>query len=190
VVGPDGAEVLEARTLVLASGAHDGALAFEGNDVPGVMSARAAGMLLASNVLAGKRIVIVVSGGGGPFGESFARAVGDRAKVTVVHGEPVRVRGSSRAKAIVVRDAGAKAIEREHPADIVLVDAPRSPAYELAEQAGAQLVHEPRGFVVRAEGGRIAKGIYAVGELTGTAFEAAAIAGDAARVAASIAADA
>ena len=188
VVGPDGAEVLEPRTLVFASGAHDGALAFEGNDVPGVMSARAAGMLLACNVLAGKRIVVVVSGGGGPFGESFARAAADRAKVTVLHGEPVLVRGSSRAKAIVVRDA--KGVETEHSTDLVLIDAPRSPAYELAEQAGALLVHEPRGFVVRGERGRIAKGIYAVGELTGTSFDAAAITSDASVVARSIAADA
>jgi sarcosine oxidase, subunit alpha len=189
VVGPDGAEVLEARTLVFASGAHDGALAFEGNDVPGVMSARAAGVLLARNVLAGKKIVVVVSDGGGPFGESFARAVPrDRATVTVVRGEPVRVRGSNRAKAVVVRDAAGK--ETEHSADLVLVDAPRSPGYELAEQAGAVLVHEPRGFVVRAEGGRIDAGLYAVGELTGTPFEAGAIAAEATRVAATIAAEA
>jgi sarcosine oxidase subunit alpha len=186
VVGPEGAEVLEARTLVFASGAHDGALAFEGNDVPGVMSARAGGALLARSVLAGKKIVVVVTSGGGPFGESFARAV-PSGTVTVVHGEPVRVRGSSRAKAVVVRDP--KDREKEHAADLVLIDAPRSPAYELAEQAGAQLVHEPRGFVVRAEGGRIAPGRYAVGELTGTPFDAVAIAQEAERVATTIAED-
>ena len=188
VVGPEGAEVLETRSLVLASGAHDGALAFEGNDVPGVMSARAGGALLARGVLAGKRIVVVVSSGGGPFGESFARAAGGRAAVTVVHGEPVRVRGSSRPKAVVVRDA--KGQETEHAADVVLIDAPRSPAYELAEQAGARLAHEPRGFVVRTEEGRIAQGRYAVGELTGVPFEAVAIALQATQVAAKIAEEA
>ncbi|HSO40377.1 MAG TPA: 2Fe-2S iron-sulfur cluster-binding protein [Labilithrix sp.] len=187
VVGPDGAEVLEARSLVFASGAHDGALAFEGNDVPGVMSARAAGMLLGRGVLPGKRIVVVVAEGGGPFGAAFARAApGALASVSVVHGEPVAVRGASRPKAVTVRDSAGR--EKEYPADLVLVDAPRSPAYELAEQAGATLAHEPRGFVVRTEGGRIGAGRYAVGELTGTPFEAGAIAGDAARVAATIAA--
>ncbi len=186
VVGPEGAEVLEARTLVFASGAHDGALPFEGNDVPGVMSARAAGALLARGVLAGKKIVVVVSPGGGPFGESFARAApNDRATVQVVHGDPVRVRGSSRAKGIVVRDAAGK--EQELAADIVLIDAPRSPAYELAEQAGATLVHEPRGFVVQTDAGRISEGLFAVGELTGTPFEAAAIATEASIVAKTIA---
>ncbi|MDP9150644.1 MAG: hypothetical protein M3O36_11990, partial [Myxococcota bacterium] len=40
-----GVEVLNAHTLVLAPGAHDGVLAFEGNDLPGVMSARAGARL-------------------------------------------------------------------------------------------------------------------------------------------------
>jgi len=189
VVGPTGAEVLEARALILACGAHDGALAFEGNDVPGVMSARAAGWLLGRGVIVGKRIVVVASPGGGPFGASFADAMREReaAEVTVVEGVPVAVRGASRVKAVVVRGASGK--EKEHAADAVLIDAPRSPAYELAEQAGAALVHEPRGYVVRTEAGRIGGGIYAVGELTGTAFDAKAIDAEAARVAASISED-
>jgi sarcosine oxidase subunit alpha len=181
VVGSAGAEIIEATTLVLASGAHDGALAFEGNDVPGVMSARAAGMLLVRGVVPGRRIVVVVSEGGGPFGAAFAKA---HAGTTLVHGEPVKVSGSSRAKSVVVRDVSGK--ENEHAADTVLIDAPRSPAYELAEQAGAKLVHEPRGYVVRAENGKIAPDVYAVGELTGAPFEAAAIEADAARVVAAI----
>jgi sarcosine oxidase subunit alpha len=185
VVGAEGAEVVESQALVFASGAHDGALAFEGNDVPGVMSARAGGVLLGLGVLPGKKIVIVVAEGGGPFGASFARGVpGGRAAVTVVQGEPVAVRGASRAKAVTVRDAKGK--ETEYPADLVLIDAPRSPAYELAEQAGAPLVHEARGFVVRTEAGRFGAGLYAAGELAGVPFEARALADDAARVAATV----
>ena len=184
VVGPDGAEVIETNTLVLACGAHDGALAFEGNDVPGVMSARAAGWLLAGGVVVGKRIVVVSSPGGGPFGASFAKALaavspGDKA--VVVEGEPVRVRGASRVKAVVVRDAAGK--ENEHAADVVLIDAARSPAYELAEQVGARLVHESRGYVVATDGGRITDGIYALGEMTGTPLDASAIEAEAALVA-------
>jgi sarcosine oxidase subunit alpha len=192
VVGPSGAEILEARTLVLACGAHDGALAFEGNDIPGVMSARAAGLLLQRGVLVGKRAVVVDTNGG-PFGGSYVRALGERvaghapkARPTaeLVRGTIVRVSGGSRPKAVVVRDAAGK--ETEHAADAVLIDAPRSPAYELAEQAGATLVHEPRGFVVRTEGGRIDEGLYAVGELAGTAFDAGAIEAEAAAVARAI----
>jgi sarcosine oxidase subunit alpha len=182
VVGPTGAQVIEARTLVLACGAHDGALAFEGNDVPGVMSARAAGFLLGRGVVVGRRIVVVTPPGGGPFGASFAAAVRGSAEVTLVQGEPVSIRGASHVKAVVVRDSSGK--EKEHKADAVLIDAPRSPAYELAEQLGASVVHEPRGFVVQTDGGRITDGIYAVGEMCGTRFDATAIEQEASRVAA------
>jgi sarcosine oxidase subunit alpha len=187
VVGPGGAEIIEARTLVLACGAHDGALEFEGNDVPGVMSARAAGWLLARGVVVGSKVVVVTTAGGGPFGASFANALSlaTTERATVVSGLPIRVRGSSRVKAIVVRDAAGN--DHEHPADAVLIDAPRSPAYELAEQAGARVIHEPRGYVVDTHEGRIGDGIYALGEMTGTAFEATAIDAQAAEVAASIA---
>lgn len=197
VVGPEGAAIVEAAALVLACGAHDGALAFEGNDVPGVMSARAAGWLLARGVLVGERIVVVVPAGGGPFGVAFARALGEacdaaklpveeRPEVVLIHGELVGVRGSTRAKSVVVRTAEG---EEELEADAVLVDAPRSPAYELPEQAGAELAHEPRGYVVRAEAsGRVAEGVWAVGEVRGTALDARVIEQEASRTAAEIAA--
>jgi sarcosine oxidase subunit alpha len=187
VAGPSDAEVLEARALVLACGAHDGALAFEGNDVPGVMSARAAGFLLGRGVVVGKRIVVVESAGGGPFGASFASALnasGAKADVKVVRGEPVSIRGASRVKSVIVRDASGK--EQKHEADAVLIDAPRSPAYELAEQAGATLAHEARGFVVQTEGGRIRDGVYALGEMTGTPLEARALEAEADRLAATL----
>ena len=185
VAGPDGAEIVEARDLVLAVGAHDGALAFEGNDVPNVMSARAAGWLLNQHaVLVGKQIAVVVPAGGGPFGESFARAAGAFARVHVLHGDPLSVRGTSRAKGVRVRTARS---EREVDADAVLIDAPRSPSYELCQQAGALLVHEPRGFVVRTRDGRVADGIWATGEVCGLPLDPSALDAHAALVAMQIA---
>jgi hypothetical protein len=163
---------MEAKALVLAFGAHDGALAFEGNDVPGVMSARAAGLLLADGALAGERIAIVVTEGGGPFGASFARAAASLAKVELIEGEPLVVKGSSHAKGVKVKTSGG---EKDISADLVLIDAPRAPAYELCEQAGAKLRHEPRGYVAETDGGRIGEGMFAVGEVAGAAFDAAAI---------------
>ncbi|HLK37855.1 MAG TPA: 2Fe-2S iron-sulfur cluster-binding protein, partial [Polyangiaceae bacterium] len=50
VAGEAGVEVVTARTRVLATGAHDGVWAFRGNDLPGVMSARAACRLLEAGV--------------------------------------------------------------------------------------------------------------------------------------------
>jgi hypothetical protein len=41
------------------------------------------------------------------------------------------------------------------------------------------LAHEPRGFVVKTESGRIRDGVYALGEITGTALAARAIAAEA-----------
>ncbi|MBX3190163.1 MAG: (2Fe-2S)-binding protein [Labilithrix sp.] len=193
VSGPEGAEILLARALVLASGAHDGVLAFEGNDVPGLMSARAGGWLLRRGVLLGPRVVVVIPEGGGPFGASYARAMaratmqrqGKHAPtVTVVQGTPLRIKGSSRVKGVVVMTAAGK--EEALAADAVLVDAPRSPAYELATQAGATVRHEPRGYVVVTDGGRAAEGVYAVGELAGCPLDAAAVDADAARAAATI----
>jgi sarcosine oxidase subunit alpha len=181
VVGPDGAEILEPKTLVLACGAHDGVLAFEGNDVPGVMSARAAGLFLSRGVLVGERVVVIA--GPGPFGDAYARAAGKSCKVEVIRGEPIAAKGATRVKSVVVKTSrGEKKLE----ADAVLVDAPRAPAYELAEQAGAKLRHESAGYVVVTDGGLVADDVYAVGEMTGTPIDAARIEVEAERVAARI----
>jgi sarcosine oxidase subunit alpha len=184
----DGAEILEAKAIVFACGAHDGILAFEGNDVPGVMSARAAGWLLSHGVIPAVRIAVVVSEGGGPFGESYARAIGaleTKATVQVIHGEPLSIRGSSKVKGVRVRSTKKK--DGDLDADVVLIDAARSPAFELPEQAGARVAHEPRGFVVKTEaGGRISAGFWAAGEVTGARFEAAALIANARDVVASI----
>jgi sarcosine oxidase subunit alpha len=176
VVGDEGAEIIEARTLVFACGAHDGALAFEGNDLPNVMSARAAGWLLRSGVLVGSRIAIVVPEGGGPFGASFQRMT----KAELLSGAPIAVRGTNRAKGVRVETSDG---ERSVAADAVLIDAPRAPAYELCEQAGAELRHEPRSFVVRTTDGKIRDGIWATGEVCGLPFDAHALEGHAALVA-------
>jgi sarcosine oxidase subunit alpha len=179
VASEEGVEVVTARTLVLAPGAHDGVLAFEGNDVPGVMSARAGGWLASRGVTLGERVVVVVAPGDGcgPFGEAFAEA---HPGSTLVEGVPVRVRGSSRVKEVTVSTASG---EKRLPCDALLVDAPRAPAYELCAQAGAELAHEPRGYRVHAPEGRVRPGVFVVGEATGTPLEAEAILHAAATVA-------
>jgi len=178
VVGDEGAEVLSARAFVLAPGAHDGVLAFEGNDLPGVMSARAAGWLLARGIVPGEEVVVALAGGG-PFGEAYARA----SEAKIVRGVPKRARGTSRVKEVIVEtDRGEEAFD----CDALLVDAPRAPAYELCAQAGATLVHEPRGFVARTDGGKVRAGVYAIGEAVGTPFDVARIVEEADAVARAI----
>jgi sarcosine oxidase, subunit alpha len=170
VAGEDGVELVTARTLVLAPGAHDGTVPFEGNDVPGVMSARAACRLLAHAVVPGDREVVVVADGGGPYASAYARA---RPGATVVHGTPVLASGGARVKHVVVSTPSG---ERRLACDALLIDAPPAPAYELCAQAGAELAHEPRGYVVRPHaGGKIRDGVFAVGEGVGTPPEPDAI---------------
>jgi sarcosine oxidase subunit alpha len=172
IVSEGGAEILNAKTLVLATGAHDGVLAFEGNDVPGVMSARAGAWLARAGVDLGGRVVVAVVDGGGPFGEVYA----ENAKgVTLVREAPTKVSGSSRVKRVAFG-------KKEIAASALLIDAPRAPAYELAEQAGAELEHESRGYVVRADGGKIRDGVFVVGELAGTPLDATAIAREVAAI--------
>jgi sarcosine oxidase subunit alpha len=173
VAGDAGIEVVTPKTLVLAPGAHDGVLAFEDNDAPGVMSARAAGRLLGHGVLPGERIVVAVADKAGPFGEAFVRA---HPAATLVRGTPVSVKGSGRVREWTLATATG---EQRLKADVLLVDAPRAPAYELCAQAGAALVHEERGFVVKAPGNRIRDGVLAVGEVVGTPLEPVAVAREA-----------
>lgn len=186
VIGPDGAEVIEADTVVLAAGAHDGVLAFEGNDLPGVMSARAAGWLLRRGIVPGRRVVVCVSEDGGPFGEAWVRTVTEAklpCEVTLLHGAPRRARGIARVKEVAIAEGET---ERVLSADLLLVDAPRAPAYELAEQAGAKLRHEPRGFVVESDGGHVRGRFWVAGEAAGGHFRAEALRAEAERLAARV----
>jgi len=178
VVEPDGggrAEVLEPRALIIAAGAHDGGVPFENNDSPGVMSARAACLLVASGVSPGDSVVLLVPPGAPrdprelTFGDAFERVMrtppggGPPPRVTRVE-EVVAAKGSSGLRAVVVRSGGE---ERSLPADALLVDAVRAPAYELCEQAGATLTHGPAGYAPVVDRGRIAEATWAIGEVTG-----------------------
>jgi len=174
-----GAEVVEAAAFVIAAGAHDGVVPFENNDLPGVLSARAACFLLGAGVSIGDAVVVVRAAGDASVPgeasfadlfERFAAGDGGASRVTRVE-EVIRVKGASRVRSVVVRD---RERERTIPADALLVDAPRAPAYELCEQAGATLTHHAGGYVPVADGGRIAERVWAIGEVTGAPLVAGA----------------
>lgn len=189
LVGEGGAEIVEARTLVLAPGAHDGVLSFEGNDLPGIFSARAGLRLLAGGVAVGKKVVVAIAPGGGPYGLLFQDEVarlGAPIDVTVVEGELYAANGTAEVKEVVFDGPKKKHAVK---ADALLVDAPRAPAYELCAQAGAALFHEPRGFVVRTDKTRIRQGVHAVGEVVGTPLELEAVMAEAETLVAAVARD-
>ena len=134
VAGEDGVEVVTPRTLILAPGAHDGVLAFEGNDVPGVMSARAAGWMLGRRRHPRQARGRLGRRRGGPFGEGVRRC-NPRDPPSSTRA-PLRAKGSGRVREAVFGSASLTC-------DALLLDVPRAPAYELCAQAGATLV--PRG---------------------------------------------
>jgi sarcosine oxidase subunit alpha len=163
VVGRE-VEVLVPQSLILASGAHDGVVPFENNDLPGVLSARAACLIQARGITLGENVVVLALDPGPlSFGDVFARRAGSAVRVTKVS-DVVRAKGSSRLRSVVVKE-GAK--ERTVPADALLVDAPRAPAYELCEQAGAEVRYNPNGFAPVTSQGRVATSTWAIGEVTG-----------------------
>jgi sarcosine oxidase subunit alpha len=168
LVSPRGTSIVTAAATILATGAHDGVLAFEGNDIPGVISARAAGWLLRQGISIGDHVLVAVAPGGGQWGEPFAREnqrLGHSTKL--VYGVPLRAKGSSRVREVEFASNDDRTTER---VDALVIDAPPSPAYELCEQAGATLVHTPAGFVVSASA--IRPGFFATGEVLGMPLDA------------------
>ncbi|MCL2448704.1 MAG: 2Fe-2S iron-sulfur cluster-binding protein [Polyangiaceae bacterium] len=174
---PAGLDVLTARTLVLAPGAHDGVLAFEGNDLPGILSARAACTLLACGVRPGTRAVVVACDEPSVFAEAYAR--GDPS-ARIAFGVPLRAHGVRQVRGLTLRTAEG---EERVPCDCLIIDAPRAPAYELCAQAGATLEATRRGFRVQTgPGSRIGTSVFAVGEAAGTPLDPAAVSAEAAQL--------
>jgi sarcosine oxidase, subunit alpha len=151
LVGPERATVATPRVLVLTTGAHDGILPFENNDLPGVLSARAGCRLVEAGVAPGARVVVA---GRGPYARRFVERAAPLVALHLDEGdEIVRAEGLSRVTGVTLRGPGGE--ERRVEADALLVDAPLAPAFELAGQAGAELTYHPgRGYAptIDAEG--------------------------------------
>lgn len=124
-----GLQRFQAQRLVITTGAHDGFAAFEGNDLPGVLSVRAVARLLSRGVVAGERVVIA---GAGPWPETVAPALAAQG----VHVERVSLDeiasagGRTRLTHVLTRDG------RRLACEVLAVHAPPSPAFELGAQAG------------------------------------------------------
>ncbi len=181
---------VNARAHVLATGAHDPSPDFAGNEIPGVMSARAAGRLLREGVLLGEQVLVA---GAGPYASAFAEAAAaERARVSVMAlADVVEVHGLSTVTGATVLTPLGR--EQRIDCDAVVVEAPPAPSFELASEAGAEIVHSSAGFSPRmAEDGRIArKGgarpLFAIGEGTGASLSPAGFSAAAERLADAIA---
>jgi sarcosine oxidase subunit alpha len=199
VATADGAVVVRAEHKVFATGAHDGVLAFAGNDLPGVFSARALCFMQTYGVEPDENFAVI---GYGFWADEIERRFGDRV-TRVNENAVVAVRGASTVKSVTILDGfGAKNAEgdsqpqkqkqkeRKKALDVrvVGVASKGAPAFELAAQAGAAVRFEAqRGYVVECDrDGRAGNGLWAVGENTGMDFDVGAIVESAERCAQAI----
>ncbi|MFI5300985.1 MAG: 2Fe-2S iron-sulfur cluster-binding protein [Polyangiales bacterium] len=180
---------VHARAVVIATGGHDVAPMFGNNDLPGVVSARAAGRLLRDGVLIGQAPLVV---GRGAFSEAFAHAAtAEGAKVRRVASDAVvEARGMSSVSGAIVKRRGER--DEKITCDAIVVEGAVSPCFELASQAGATTHHLPEGHVVavdpsqrveRDEAFSRGRPLFAVGEVIGSPFEWATFAATADRLA-------
>lgn len=170
--------ILEVRpkALVVASGHHETPPLFRGNDLPGIMGARAALLLLHRHgVLPGKRVVVADPAGLGRLAaEDLAKA---GAEVAGVVGEGawkgariVEAVGGDRVERVRVEREDGEAWDE--PCDLVVAGGHETPRVELLQQAGARLRfagHALAPVVEDDSAAAGAPGVFAVGEVTGPA---------------------
>jgi len=152
--------------LVVATGAASGALAVEGSDLPGVIQARGAATLLSWGVVPGERVVFV---GGGPWVDAVSQGLassGVEVLGTFPEESIQRMRGRLSVQSIDVVEGGKV---RKLECDAVVYDLAASSVYEIALQAGADVLWARGGFFIQAgqDGSTASPTVRAVGECTG-----------------------
>jgi sarcosine oxidase subunit alpha len=168
-----------AQRFLVAVGGQPPTLPFENNELPGVFSGRAAGlMLLRHGLLVAEEPAFV---GRGPEMYELARLFQEQgAKVAVVvdtGGDPkegavagtdLKAHGRNAVSALSFARRGRR---KKVDCDAIVVSVPVSPSFELARQGGARVSWSPphQTFVVEAEpdGRTHAPFLYVAGELTG-----------------------
>ena len=172
-VTPEGEAVLvRPRATLFATGAHDGVLAVPGNDLPGVLSARALTRLVHAGIVPDGPTAIV---GSGFWADALTRALGEGAPILrLAPDELVDIRGTGGVRAVTVRKAGTLST---HEVAVVALALPGAPAFELAAQAHAETRFDAAiGYVVATDAeGRVAPGVWAAGECTGKVFDPEAL---------------
>jgi sarcosine oxidase subunit alpha len=174
VVRETEAIVVRPRVLVLATGTHDGIVPFAGNDLPGVISARAAALLARHDIAIGEKVGIL---GAGPYATAFLERLGPKVRtISVPLGASIAAEGRGRITSITVADPSEgsrrdKRATRRHEVDALLVEAPGAPSFELAEQAGVPISFDPArgGYLPTTDAnGRALPWLWCAGELAGT----------------------
>jgi NADPH-dependent 2,4-dienoyl-CoA reductase/sulfur reductase-like enzyme len=192
---PRGLTRVQAKQHILACGAHEQILPFANNDLPGIFGAGSLSTLVARyGVRAGSKAVII---GCGPFARSLADRLDEfnidvaciatqkqqseaspesmdsleQKGVQVLHGFHI-AQASGRQKLEGVKITGPDSRNAfSVKCDILAVDAPLAPCYELARQAGAHVGYDKEigAFRPRIDnfGRTSAEGIYVAGRMAG-----------------------
>lgn len=160
-------------SVVLCTGTWAEPPAFEGNDLPGIFAGRALAAALAEDgAVPGERAAVL---GRGPEAEALAaRLAAAGMEVERLPGNAVRARGRSRLAGLLLEDG------RRVECDTLAVAIPGLPAAELARAGGAALALDPSSGhfrVAAGPSGEIAPGLFAAGEVAGSAGAAVAEAG-------------
>ena len=165
---------VHAKRFLFCNGGQPQLLAFENNDLPGVMAARAvSAMIRRHRLLPGKRIAVVGDAAEAQAIAALIRVAGG--EPVAVGGKPVRAHGNAELSALTVVLEGK---EEKVDCDAAALCAPLEPAFELARQAGAMVEWSPAHgvFTVQADadGRTRAKNVFVAGELLGPMSAAAA----------------
>ncbi len=162
--GPERASAVRCRTVLVASGAHDPTPLFGNNDLPGVVSARAALKLLRSGISIGKRVALV---GEGRFARAFAEGRNQQGVFRFEPSNVQRAKGQHAVSRLVYEEAGKS---REIVVSALAFDGPGAPAVELLAQLGAILRFDAvRGYAPNlAADGLAASQVFAAGSCAAT----------------------
>lgn len=164
----DGVIRLRTRSIVIATGAEEGALPIAGNDRPGIVSSLGALRLLLQGVLVGERIAFV--------GEQDTLDVA-RAQLLAAGATSVGSFATTDVEAFGGRPSVSWICARgaKVSCDAVVTGDVASAVYAIASQAGADVRFDGRGFVVVADDeGRTADAeTFAIGRCTGRSGAAA-----------------
>jgi sarcosine oxidase subunit alpha len=161
---------IHAPRFVLALGGSATLPPFANNDLPGIHSARAASALVRRwGVLPGEAIVCAGTGDELKLTAALLSSAGAEVPL-VLEGEVIAAHGRTGVRAISYRDGRGR--ERKVACDALVLAHPPAPAFELARQAGALTLFDPRcGFRVdtNPNGATAAPGVFVAGEALGPA---------------------
>lgn len=150
VITADRALWVRAKARVFCNGCHEAIESFGDNDLPGVYTARAVARALRYGVRVGERVLVC---GREAEDEALCAAL-EAAGADVVRLSPgetlVEATGVGSVSGAVVRGAGST---HKIKCDAIASSAVRTPAFELAGQAGVESAHDGarRCFAVRAD---------------------------------------